>query len=162
LITNARGQQIVGPLLDADLQTRSVDLPLVRSQQRFRVFALDGRPLLDIPASTAAPNVRLIGTRIFITTDAAGDEWHQFNLTNGREGASCRGEGLGAYYVASDGSVAVALGDRSLVDGVDLDTCQVIWSIPGSGTNEAKEVWKVHTTLVQRTDDRLFSLVSPS
>jgi len=57
--------------------------------------------------------------------------------------------------------VAVALGNDTPAQGVDLTTCETLWSTPTPAPNEAKEVWKVNSPLVQRTDDRLFSLAAP-
>jgi len=37
-----------------------------------------------------------------------------------------------------------------------------LWSLPGSTQSEAKDVWKVNTTLIQRVNDELFSLVAPA
>ena len=155
------GKKLSEPEPGGTLETRSVDLPMVGSKSNDRVFALDGRKLLELPASGAPPNARLIGPRFFVATDADHRVWQQFDLLTGETGKTCEGDSLGFYYIASDGEVAVALGDGTPAQGIDLATCGTLWSLPGSAPNEAKEVWKVHTTLVQRTNDRLFSLVSP-
>lgn len=134
---------------------------MVGAESNDRVFTLDGRQLLKLPPSVLRPWVRLIGTRLFVSTDPDNRTWQQFDLRTGEAGKTCEGDSLGAYYIASDGEVAVALGDRTPAEGIDLTTCETLWSIAGSAPGEAKEVWKVNTTLVQRTDDRLFSLVAP-
>jgi hypothetical protein len=97
-----------------------------------------------------------------VSTDAEHRVWQQYDLRTGEAGKTCEGESLWTYYIASDGDVVVALDEGDgLIHGVDLTTCDVLWSVPGSAPNEAKEVWKVHTTLIQRTDDKIFSLVAP-
>ena len=141
--------------------TRSLDLPTVRSASSDRIFTIDGRRLLELPPSDPSPDARLIGSRFYISTDPDHRVWQQFDLATGKAGKTCEGDSLGYRYIASDGGVAVARSDRTPAQGIDLATCDILWSIPGSAPNEAKEVWKVNTTLVQRTDDRLFSLVAP-
>jgi len=56
--------------------------------------------------------------------------------------------------------VAIAVGDEHSAEAYDLRLAT------SSGrfrlhANETKDVWKVNTTLVQRTNDELFSLVAP-
>jgi hypothetical protein len=113
------------------------------------------------PRPRGNPNARLIGSRFYVATDAEHRVWQQFDLVTCRAGQTCEGNYLGYQYIASDGEVTVALNDRTPAQGIDLATCHTLWSLPGSAPNEAKEVWKVHNTLVQRTNDKLFSLVSP-
>lgn len=156
------GKKLGEPEADGKLETRSVDLPIVGSKSNDRVFTIDGQELLELPRSTAPPHARLIGSRFYIATDADHRVWKQFDLTTGEPGKTCEGDSLGVYYIASDGDVVVARAEDGLVRGVDLATCDVLWTIPGSAPNEAKEVWNVHTTLIQRTNDQLFSLVAPS
>jgi hypothetical protein len=156
------GNKLGEPEPGGTLATRSVDLPLVESKSTDRVFTVDGRELLELPRSSGPPNARLIGTRFYVATDVDHRVWQQFDIPTGKAGKTCEGDSLGFYYIASDGEVVVAHGGDGLLQGVDLTTCEVLWSIPGSAPNEAKEVWKVHTTLVQRTNDRLFSLVAPT
>ena len=118
---------------------------------------------VELPPSGPAPDARLIGSRFFVATDADRRKWQQFDLRTGEPGKTCEGDSLGPYYIGSDGEVAVALGrENGPARGVDLATCETLWSIPAPAPSEAKEVWKVHGTLIQRTDDRLFSLVAPS
>lgn len=155
------GNKLSEPEPGGALATRSVDLPIVESQSNDRVFTLDGRKLLELPRSSAPPNARLIGTRFYVATDADHRVWQQFDLRTGEAGNTCEGDSLGFYYIASDGEVVVALGGDGLARGVDLATCETLWIISGSAPKEAKEVWKVHSTLVQRTNDRIFSLVAP-
>lgn len=157
------GRKIGESTIEGTLENRSLDVPIVGSKAKNVVITLEGQQLLDLPPSGPRPYARLIGSRLFIATDADHRAWHQFDLRTGEAGKTCEGENLWAYYIASDGKVVVALDEGDgLVHGVDLATCDVLWSIPGSAPNEAKEVWKVNTTLVQRTNDRLFSLVAPS
>lgn len=158
---NDTGKMLSDPALEGKLEDGSLDLPMISAKSSRAVFSLDGRQLLELPPSMPAADARLIGSRFYFAADADHRVWQQFDLRTGEAGRTCEGESLGVYYIASDGEVAVALGDDGLAQGVDLATCETLWSIPGPAPNEAKEVWKVHTTLVQRTDDRLFSLVAP-
>lgn len=142
-------------------ETRSADLPTIVTQTNDRVMTLDGRVLLELPPTVAAVEARLIGSRLFVANDPKHEQWQQFDLRSGETGKTCETDSLGFQYIASDGEVAVARGERTPARGVDLTTCETLWSIPGSAPGEAKEVWRVDATLVQRTDDRLFSLVAP-
>jgi hypothetical protein len=155
------GKKLSDPTLEGKLENGSLDLPMVSARSSRTVFSLDGRKLLELPPSIPAASARLIGTHFYFAADADHRVWQQFDLRTGAAGKTCEGDSLGVYYVASDGEVAVALGDDGLAQGVDLATCDTLWSIPGPKPHEAKEVWKVNTTLVQRTDDTLFSLVAP-
>lgn len=155
------GQKLSEPESGGTLETRSLDVPMVGADMNDRVFTLGGRQLLRIPPSIPMPWARLIGSRLFVANDSGNELWQQFDLHTGEAGKTCEGESLGVYYIASDGEVAVASGDGSLAQAVDLTTCETLWSIPGSEPGEAREVWKVDATLVQRSDDRLFSLVAP-
>ncbi|MGE0214278.1 hypothetical protein [Mycolicibacterium sp.] len=83
-------------------------------------------------------------------------------IRTGETGETSEGETLGAYYIASDGAVAVASHEDSLVRGVDPATCDSLWSLPIPEVGEATGVWKVDSALIQRTNDRLSSLVAPS
>ena len=155
------GKKLGEPALEGKLDNGSLDLPMISAKSSRTVFGLDGRTLLELPPSKPAADARLIGSRYYVATDADQRVWQQFDLTTRKAGKTCEGNTLGYQYIASDGEVAVALGDDTPARGVDLATCDTLWSIPGSAPNEAKEVWKVNTTLVQRTDDTLFSLVAP-
>ncbi|WP_231643945.1 hypothetical protein [Mycolicibacterium baixiangningiae] len=155
------GSKLAEPSVHGKLDSGSVDIPMIAAERSREVITLDGRQLLELPPSKPATSARLIGSWFYLAADPENRVWQQFDLDTGDAGKTCEGESLGAYYLASDGEVAVALGDRSPAQGVDLATCEVLWSIPGSAPNEAKEVWKVNTTLVQRTNERLFSLVAP-
>ena len=138
----------------------SLDVPLVRTQTRDVFFNLDGQQLLDIPAAERMPYARLIGERLFVTTDESMKSWQQYDLRAGTGGKTCETEDLAFSYIASDGTVAIVVGRRSPAQAFDLATCKPLWSIPGSTQGEAKDVWKVNTTLIQRTNDELFSLVA--
>lgn len=83
-------------------------------------------------------------------------------LEGGASGKTCEIESLGYSYIASDGQVAVLSGNETPAQWYDLTTCDKLWSLPGSTQSEAKDVWKVNTTLIQRVNDELFSLVAPA
>jgi hypothetical protein len=156
------GKKLSEPRVEGTLENRSLDIPLVGSKTNDVVLTLDGQRVLGLPPSGPSPYARLIGSRFLVSADAKQRVWQQFDLRTGEAGKTCEGESLWTYYIGSDGEVVVARDEGDgLVQGVDLTTCAVLWSIPGPAPSEAKEVWKVHTTLVQRTDDKLFSLVAP-
>lgn len=155
------GKQLGDPALEGKLDNGSLDLPMISARSSRTVFSLDGRELLKLPPSKPAAAARLIGSRYYVATDADHRVWQQFDLATGEAGKTCEGNSLGYQYIASDGEVAVALTGETPAQGIDLATCDTLWSVRGSAPNEAKEVWKVNTTLVQRTNDRLFSLVAP-
>ncbi|MFG1931427.1 hypothetical protein ACGFK1_12335 [Mycobacterium sp. NPDC048908] len=154
------GRKLGEPERGGRLLARSLDFPAITSKFNNRIFTLEGRKLLELPPSGPSPYARLIGSRFYVAADADHRMWQQFDLTTGKSGKTCVGETLGAYYIGSDGEVAVALGEGT-AQGVDLTTCDTLWSIPGPAPHEATELWKVNTTLVQRTDDKLFNLVAP-
>ncbi len=155
------GKKLSDPALEGKLDNGSLDLPMISAKTSRTVFSLDGMKLLEVPPSMPAADARLIGPRFYFAADSDHRVWQQFDLGTGEAGKTCEGDSLGVYYIASDGEVAVALGDDGLAQGVDLATCETLWSIPSPAPNEAKEVWKVYTTLVQRTNDKIFSLVAP-
>jgi hypothetical protein len=143
------------------LETRSADLPTVVTESHDRVMTLDGRTLVELPATLPAVEARLIGTRLFLANDPNHTMWQQFDLRTGDAGAVCETDALGFYFIASDGEVAVALNDDTPARAVDLATCEVLWSMPRPGPDEAVEVWKVGSALIRRTNDRISSLVAP-
>lgn len=147
---------------EGSLETRSPDVPIVVTQTNDRIMTLRGRTLVELPPTVPDVEARLIGSRLFVASDPAHREWRQFDLHSGEHGRTCETSSLGFSYIGSDGRVAVALADDSPARAVDLTTCQTLWSIPGSGSGEAREVWKVGDALIQRTNDKLFSLVAPS
>lgn len=155
------GKPLGHPELVGTLRIGSLDLPMVETESTDVVTTLAGRKVLEIPKSTLAPSARLIRTRLLITADESKAHWQQYDLTTGVSGKTCEIEDLGFSYIGSDGAVAIVVGRRTPAEGYDLTTCDKLWSIPGSTQSEAKDVWKVNTTLVQRTNDELFSLVAP-
>jgi hypothetical protein len=155
------GKELSRPELVGTLRIGSLDVPMVETESNDVVVTLDGRQLLELPKSVLMPYARLIGTKLFVTTDEEHGSWRQFDLRTGDAGNTCQGDTLGYQYIASDGEVAVALTADTPAQGVDLSSCDALWSVQESAPNEAQEVWKVDTTLVQRTDDTLFSLVAP-
>jgi hypothetical protein len=155
------GKKLSDPSAPGILDEVSRDLPMLSSRSNRIPLTVDGRQLLQLPASQSPVDARLIGSRFFVAADAEHLKWQQFDLNTGAAGKTCEGHSLGYYYVASHGEVVVATGDRTPAQGIDLSTCDVLWSLPGSKPGEAKEVWKVDTTLVQRTNDRVFSLGAP-
>lgn len=156
------GRQRGGPVEAEGLENRSLDIPMIKTQSTYRALTLDGRQLLEIPRTESSPNARLIGSRLFIADDRLNREWQEFDLRTGEKGKTCSSRTLGSDYLGSDGEVAVIRGEGLLAQAVDLTTCETLWSISGSGPGEAKEIWRVGTALIQRTNDRIFSLVAPS
>lgn len=147
--------------IEGTLETGSIDVPTVSTELNKLVVALDGRRLLELPPTVPYLDVRLIGSRFFVAADPEHEAWQQFDLRTGEAGKTCEDEDLTFYYIGSDGEVAVTGGGDGIAQGIDLTTCEILWTIPGPGPREAKEVWKVDTSLIQRTDDKLFSLVAP-
>ena len=91
--------------------------------------------------------------------------WRQFDLRTGDEGNACDNDAIRYTYIGSSGDVVVVGSGRdttALAQALDLATCETLWTLPGSTTTEAKEVWRVNTTLVLRVNDKLSSLVAPS
>lgn len=149
------------PVEAEDLENRSLDIPIIKTQSTYRALTLGGRQLLEIPRTDSSPNARLIGSRLFIADDRLNREWQEFDLRTGEKGKTCASRNLGFDYIGSDGEVAVTRGDGILAQAVDLTTCEILWSTPGSGTDEITDIWKVGTALIQRTNDTIFSLVAP-
>jgi hypothetical protein len=144
------------------LQTRSVDLPAVSMSLADLAVALNGRRLVSLPPAVPDVEARLIGSRLFLAVDPEHRNWQQFDLSTGETGKTCVTDALGFYYLASDGDVAVALGDETPARAVDLTTCETLWSLPGSDADVAREVWKVGDILVEREGSQLSSLVAPA
>lgn len=155
------GKLLSRPEIAGTLVTGSLDVPMVETESKDVVVTLSGRTLLEIPKSELMPYARLIGTKLFVTSDESHRNWQQYDLRTGASGKTCHTEALGFSYIASDGKVAISIGERTPAQATDLETCDTLWSVPGSTQNTVNEVWKVNTTLVQRTNDELFSLVAP-
>ncbi|MGW0159594.1 hypothetical protein ACWDUN_09770 [Mycobacterium sp. NPDC003323] len=143
---------------DGILEIGSPDLPVVLTPRHEFVTTVDGEELLELPRTLPSSEARLIASRFFISSDS-GHEWDQFDLRSGDPGKSCQGDYLGAYYLGSDGDVAVSVGELTVLQGVDLATCETLWALDGT-PEEVVRVWRVHNTLVQRSGDKLFSLVA--
>jgi hypothetical protein len=156
------GRPLSKPELTGTLRTGSPDVPMVGTDSTDVVLNLDGRQLLELPASRLMPYARLIGTKLVITTDDSKTSMRQYDLATGAAGKTCEIGHFDAYYIASDGEVAVLLGGDGPAQTWDLTTCDALWSLPAATEREAKEVWKVNATLVQRTNDELMSLVAPT
>ena len=89
------------------------------------------------------PYARLIGRRLFVTTEESQKSWQQYDLRTGTNGKTCEIEDLAFSYIAFDGTVAIVVGRRSPAQAFDLATCDPLWSIPGSTHGEAEDVWTV-------------------
>jgi hypothetical protein len=158
---NDSGRELSRPNFKGTLLTGSRDVPMVQTSSNDLVLTLDGRTLLELPKSTAMPDIRRIGERLFVANEGQQRSWQQYDLRSGASGKTCEIESLGYSYIASVGDVAVLSGDDTPAQGYDLATCDKLWSLPGETQSEGKDVWKVNTTLIQRTNDELFSLVAP-
>jgi hypothetical protein len=157
------GKTLSRPDFKGTILDGSREIPMVQTPSADMVLTLEGRKLLELPKSTAMPYTRPIGERLFIETGGERESsWRQYDLRTGASGKTCDIEGLGYYYIASDGAVAVLTGDGDVARGFDLSTCDELWSLPGETQSEGKDVWRVNTTLVQRVNDELFSLVAPA
>lgn len=157
------GRMLSQPDGKAKILTGSRDIPMLQTPSADVVVTLGGRKVLELPKSTAMPHTRLIGEKFLV--DAGGEReksWLQYDLRTGESAKTCDVEGLGYYYIASDGHVALISGDGAAARAIDLETCDQLWSLPGETQSEGKDVWRVNTTLVQRTNDELFSLVAPT
>jgi hypothetical protein len=157
------GATLSRPDLDATLLTGSRDIPMVQTASSDVVLTLGGRKLLELPESKATPYTRLIGETLFVESGGERETtWRQYDLRTGASGKTCDVEGLGYYYIASDGTVAALSGDGSAARGFDLQTCDEVWRLPGETQSRGKDVWRVNTTLIERVNDELFSLVAPA
>lgn len=155
------GKVLSQPDFKANILTGSRDIPMLQIPYNDVVLALDGRKLLELPKSIAMPYTRLIGERLLVNAGGEREKsWQQYDLRTGKSAKTCDIEGLGYYYIASDGNVALISGDGAAARAIDLDTCDQLWSLPGETQSEGKDVWRVNTTLVERINDELFSLVS--
>jgi hypothetical protein len=154
------GRVLSRPELNGTLLTGSLDVPMIETESKDVVMALDGRNLLEVPKSELTPYVRRIGTKLFIATDERQNRWQQYDLRTGSSDKTCELD-LGFGYIGSDGVVAI-IADGSSADAIDLTTCAPLWALPHETRETAIEVWKVNTTLIQRTNDELFSLVAPN
>jgi len=155
------GKLLSHPSFQGDLRTGSLDLPMMETNSVDVVLTLDGRKLIELPKAPLMPYARLIGARLFLTSDEKQKTWQEYDLRTGAAGKTCDVDSLGYSYIGSDGEVAVLRGETSAARGIDLVTCDEIWSLPGETQSEGKDVWRVNTTLIERINDELFSLVAP-
>lgn len=149
----------------AQLLSGSEVMPQAQTDAEDKVFSVAGKPLLQLPKSKLLPYTRLAGTILLVSTDEDRRLWQQFDLRTGTEGAPCDNEALWYSYIGTTGDVVVTSGGRSteaLAQAMDLTTCEILWTIPGSTDTEAKDIWRVNTTLVLRVNNELASLAPPS
>lgn len=149
---------------EAQLRSGSEVIPIAGADTADRVLTVAGKPLMELPKSTLMPYTRLAGTTLLVSTDEDQRVWRQFDLRTGQEGRTCDNEALSYSYIGSSGDVVVTGGGRNaeaLAQGMDLKTCEILWTITGSTTDEAKDIWRVNTTLVLRVNNELSSLVPP-
>jgi hypothetical protein len=142
---------VKGALLDG-----SLDIPIAKTQSQDVVLTLGGRKLLEL-ATTPGLSARLVGQRLLVSAGERETSWRQYDLVTGAAGKTCDYDNLGSYYIASDGEVAVVQGEDTSALGYDLESCEKLWSLPDS----VQDVWRINTTLVERIDDELISLVAP-
>ncbi|MDT5110779.1 MAG: hypothetical protein QOK33_4513 [Mycobacterium sp.] len=150
------GKALGQPDFKGTILTGSRDVPMVTTPSKDVVLTLDGHELLEL-AATPGLEARLVGQRLFVTGGGDDRHWRQYDLQSGATEKTCDIEGIGSYYIASDGEVAVLMGDDSAAVGYDLATCDKLWSIPSS----VQDVWRVNTTLIEHINDEMFSLVAP-
>ncbi|MEW2479648.1 hypothetical protein AB0876_08635 [Mycobacterium sp. NPDC049093] len=147
----------------AELLSGSEVIPVARTADADRVLTMAGKPLLELSDPKLMPYTRLAGTTLLVSTDEDRRMWRQFDLRTGEEAKTCDNEALWYSYIGSSGDVVVMGGGRTLAlaQAMDLTTCEILWTLPGSTDDEAKDLWRVNTTLVQRVNNELSSLVPP-
>lgn len=131
-------------------------MPIIAADGTFQVYTADGRQLSQFAAPEVAPDLRTIGTKLYVNIgEPSQKRWQQFDLMTGQPGPTCTGWQLkgtgpsgGGTYVASDG--ANILTETEELSGqfevTDAATCQVLWRTPA----DAKlQIWKVGTGLLQ-------------
>lgn len=89
------GKKLGEPTTEGTLENRSLDVPMVGSKAKNVVITLEGQQLLELPPTGPRPYARLIGSRLFIATDADHKIWQQFDLRNGEAGKTCEGDSFG-------------------------------------------------------------------
>ncbi|GBE64069.1 hypothetical protein MFM001_05310 [Mycobacterium sp. MFM001] len=165
---NETGKRMSPKSIDGELNTHAPDLPLVEMlHNHWAVFTPDGVKLLEVSGEKPV-EARLIGTTLFVAAagSAGGPGWQQYNLRTGATGKACDYHLGHAYYIGTDGAVAVAsYGNPNVgrvVEAYDLATCDALWTLR-SPIGSFHDVWRVDTTLVQLSDDgtELASLVAP-
>ncbi|WKG02075.1 hypothetical protein [Mycolicibacterium sp. HK-90] len=156
--------------VSGNLSTISAVLPVVEGLPSSTVFGAKGAGLIQFPDQQLGQNGRVIGHRLYAPESnwegpVKVRRWHQFDLTTGEEGKTCRPNMSG--YVANDGDVGVFETDRNEVTGatvfaMDLTTCEKLWTIPVN-PDSFHRLWRMDDTLVELSDDgkELHSLVAP-
>jgi hypothetical protein len=165
------GKELGRSETEGSLDGSPLDLPMVMTETKVVVLAVDGRTLLEFPRPQGEglrremkwkPDVeaRLIGTDLFVTGDVLKKSYQRYDLRTGKAGKTCDREVVGGPYAGSDGDVAVGYGrGGGPVRAVDLKTCEKLWSLP---LPQFSEVHRVNTTLVQVSKDAISSLVAPA
>lgn len=151
------GRHIPGELA---LHSDSLGIPIVNLHGRWAAYAPDGRTLLEVTGSSPYRAV-LIGNQLFVDQSGGNPafaSWQPYNLKTGAAGKACE-LNLG-LFLGFHGGVAV-LGGADSTWGVDLATCQTLWTLPAG--DSFGTVWRINNTLVQLSDDatELHSLVAP-
>lgn len=147
----------------ATLLDGSQVVPVVRTADADHILTMAGKPLLELSQPKLMPYTRLAGTTLLVSIDEDRRMWRQFDLRTGEEGKTCDNEALWYSYIGSSGDVVVMGGGRTLAlaQAMDVPTCEILWTLPGSTDDEAKDLWRVNTTLVLRVNNELTSLVPP-
>ncbi|MBJ7341915.1 hypothetical protein [Mycolicibacterium sp.] len=138
---------------------------VLEDRTHWGIYTPDGIKLLSLPGDRAG-SVQLIGSTLWVGTDAAGSHRAQpYELRSGDAGKPCDFDLNG--YLGTDGSVALRAPTNAksddLAQAFDLDTCSLAWSIPRPAGSLAR-LTTFSNTLVQLSDDgtELMSLVAPS
>ncbi|WP_066902002.1 hypothetical protein [Mycolicibacterium houstonense] len=150
---------------EAELLSASAVIPVARTDDADRILTITGKPLLELSNQKLMPYTRLAGTTLLVSTDEDHRLWRQYDLRTGDEAKTCNNEALWYSYIGSSGDDVVVTGGgrntKALAQAIDLTTCENLWSMPGSTEAEAKDIWRVNTTLVLRVNNELSSLVPP-
>ncbi|WP_155769535.1 hypothetical protein [Mycobacterium asiaticum] len=133
---------------------RNPAMPVVSADGTFQVYTADGKRLSQFSAPEVAPDLRTIGTKLFVTVGGSSERrWQQFDLLTGQPGPVCtdwdlRGTFPAGTYVASDGTVVLTeTGDVTFhYQATDANTCQILWQTPADAELQIR---KVGTGLLQ-------------
>lgn len=164
------GNRVGETNVSGSLSVFSMTLPIVEGAPNSTVFGANGAGLVQFPDQQLGQNAVLIGHRLFAPESnwegpVKVRRWHQFDLTTGAEGNTCRSNMSG--YLANDGSVGIFETVRYEVTGattfaMDLTTCEKLWTTPVN-PDSYHQLWRIGDKLVELSDDgkELHSLVAP-
>lgn len=156
------GQRVGETVRDGSLPDDTPGLPVVKSDDEYSVFSIDGHRLVTVPQGA----IYVADSTLFVNGSGsqAFPEFQQYELPSGTKGPVC---GFAMQnFVGINGTTMLFApnmhNSQVLLTAYDRTTCERLWKIPSYGGDE--RVWRVGDILIRSSADgtELTSLVAPA